>query len=122
MRFIKKEEIITTLCNKEIRQPENIISVLKEVKNEQFYFSLVIKTTDSYGNSGKNISYDKVRIKNINEQDSTVDFIVFKKSASLVVNSIQLNNIVEIYAVTQKQMLSLNNEKNDKTAFLDLED
>ncbi|MFA5759593.1 MAG: hypothetical protein WC942_09595, partial [Clostridia bacterium] len=80
------------------------------------------KTTDSYGNSGKNISYDKVRIKNINEQDNTVDFIIFKKSASLVVNSIQLNNIVEIYAVTQKQMLSLNNEKNDKTAFLDLED
>ena len=98
MRFIRKEHIITTICNTEVSEEEIINSLLKNLKERGIEFSLTIKKYFSSIHDYKNIIYEKVRVEKIG--DSIVDFIILDKSIIMHLKSIFFSDIVEISAIT----------------------
>ena len=42
MRFIRQEEIITTICNTEVKEEHHLVSLFEKLKEEGIYFALSI--------------------------------------------------------------------------------
>ena len=121
MRFIRREHIITTICNTEILEEEIINSLLKNLKERGIEFSLTIKKyfDSSYGY--KNIIYDKVRIEKIVEE-SIVDFIIFDKFVVMHLKNISFSDIVEISAITTVDKILKTKPDLTRFDFMDIED
>ena len=98
MRFIRKEHIITTICNEEVIEEKTINSLLNNLKNNRIEFSLTIQKYFSSVYDYKNIRYDKVRVKKVEENE--VDFIIFDNNSITSLKNIPFIDIVEINAIT----------------------
>jgi len=98
MRFIRKEHIMTTICNQEVEENDVINSVLNNLKNNMIEFSLSIKKYFPSLYCHKNIQYSKVRVKDV--ELNMADFIVFDKFSTTHLNGIDFSDIVEINAIT----------------------
>jgi len=103
MRFIRKEYIVTTIFNKELTEDDEIITVFTNLYQYRIDFSLIMKKFQPQQSEYFNITFEKVRIKKIN--NNTLDLIVFKKGANITMNEIPFTDIVEISATTVKNKI-----------------
>lgn len=98
MRYIRKEHLITTICNQEIEEEDIIKRLLSNLKDNSIEFSLDIKKYFPSLYDYKNIQYGKVRVKEV--QENTVDFTVFDRGSITHLNNIDFSDVVEINAIT----------------------
>lgn len=111
MRFIRQEKLITTICNQEVNDEKIVIRVLNNLLKERVEFSLSINKffQSDYGN--RILSYDKAKVKKVNE--NSVDFFVFTGKSATVIPNISFDDVAEIHAVTTKHdILKLDPEAN----------
>ena len=105
MRFIRQEEIITTICNTEVTEGEHIVRLFSKLKEEGVYFSLAIKKTCYSDYSERIISYSKAKVNNIDEENYTVDFYIYKETSLIKMNKVSFDDISEVFALTIKNNL-----------------
>jgi hypothetical protein len=122
MRFIRQEEIITTICNKEIEDNKNIAFVLERLKEEGVYFALTIKKMFSSDYRDRTIAYEKVKVKNVNAETDKVDFIVYKGSSLIKLTNMDFEDINEIFALTKKTNLLDSSQNKGFFDYIDIEE
>jgi len=120
MRFIQQEHLITTIHNEEIVQAEKIKSLLTNLKKESIEFSFIVKNNTYHGYSNQKLSYDKAKVKKINEDSA--DFFVFHKTAINNINDIKFEDILEISAITEKNRILEHNDKVERWDLMDIEE
>ena len=98
MRYVRKEQIITTICNENVDDNGTITSVLNNLKKDMIEFSLTIKKYFSSLHDYKSTNYTKVKVENVG--NNIVDFIIFDKSSTTHLRGISFSEIVEINAIT----------------------
>ena len=121
MRFIRQEEIITTICNEEVSDEEHICRVLKKLKEEGLYFSLSIKKMFQSDYQDHIMSYNKVKVKEVREEENKVDFMVYKDSSLIILNGIAYSEVSEIFAMTKKNNILNSGKDKGIFDFIDLE-
>jgi len=122
MRFIRQEEIITTLCNQEVINDEYIFRVLTKLKEEGIYFALTIKKVFHSDYRDHILTHSKVKVNEVNEEENKVDFMVFKESSLIRLNNIPFDDISEIFARTKKNNLLDCAKSKGFFDFIDLEE
>jgi len=120
VKFLRQEYIITTISNKEVSDLEIIKNVLNNLKKENIEFSLVTQKPSDLGYSNLRLSYEKVRVKSVNE--NSVDFIVFNKSSMTNITDISFNNLIEIIAITKKNNILEAENATDRFGLMDIEE
>jgi hypothetical protein len=109
MRFIRKEHIVTTIFNKELKDSETIMIVFNNLYSNSVDFSIIIKKYMSYQEDYFNISFEKARITQVNDDD-TFNMLVFKKGIKTTMKNVNFSDVVEISATTRKHNIL---DKND---------
>jgi hypothetical protein len=102
MKFIRKEFIVTTVFDKELTERDEILIVLKNLLAERVDFSMNIKKYMLMQQDYFNMSFEKVRVKKVYEEDYTVDLLAFKKGIKTSMKKANINDIVSIEAITKK--------------------
>lgn len=118
MRFIRKEHIITTICNEDVHDDDSIKNLLSVLKDNRLEFSVTYRKYFSSMGDYKNISYSKARIANVS--DNVVDFTIFDRGSVTKIPNISFQDITEINATTMVD--NIVNRKPDATRwdFLDI--
>jgi len=122
MRFIRQEEIITTICNKEVVEDEYIIRLLKRLQEESIYFALSLKKMYHSDYNEHIITHNKSKVKKVNDNNLTVDFYIYKDSSLVVLKAIPFDEIDEIFALTKKNNLLECGRDKGFFDYIDLED
>ena len=122
MRFIRQEEIITTICNQEVKEDDYIARLLQKLKEEGIYFALTIKKLYQSDYVERTIMHSKVKVKDVHTEESKVDFYVYKESSLIRLNDVTFDEISEIFALTKKANLLECNSDKGIFGFIDLED
>ena len=122
MRFIRQEEIITTICNQEVKKDEHISLVLEKLKEEGVYFSLSVKKMFHSDYTDHIITHGKVKVKNVNSEERKVNFIVFKETSLFMINNVEFDDILEIFALTKKTNLLDGIKNKGFFDFIDLDE
>ncbi len=119
MRYIRKEKVITTICNEDVTENDIVVSVLNNLKNNMIEFSIGIrKYFPSLQYSHKNVQYSKVKVKNVKENE--VDFLIFDRSSTTHLNGVLFSDIVEIEAVTTVDKILKSKSDPTRWDFLDI--
>ncbi len=100
MKFIKQENIITTIFNKKIEDKSDIKKTLTNIKREGLFFLISIRNLFPSDFFHRKISYDKVKIKKI--YDDAIDIIICGKNATNHISDIKFDDIEEIIIITKK--------------------
>jgi hypothetical protein len=98
MRFVRKEHIITTICNEEVSDNDAITTLIKNLKEDKIEFSLTLKRYFASIGDYKEMFYNKVRVKNV--ESLKVDFNIFDHGVYTILKDIDYSDIVKINAVT----------------------
>ena len=98
MRFVRKEHIITTICNEKVIEEETITTLLNNLKKERIEFSLTLKKYFPSVGDYKEIFYNKVRVKKV--ESPKVDFIIFDHGACTTIKAVDYSDVVKINAIT----------------------
>lgn len=98
MRYIRREHIITTICNEDVTENDVVSSVLTNLKKNIIEFSMSTKKYFPSLGDYRNTHYNKVRVDSVG--DGQVDFMIFDKSSTTRLKGISFSDIVEINAVT----------------------
>jgi len=122
MRFIRQEEIITTVCNQEVKENEYIARLLEKLAEEGIYFTLSLKKLYLSDYNERTIVHSKVKVKEVRPEEAKVDFYVYKEKSLIRLNAIPFNEISEIFALTKKTNLLECNTDKGIFAYIDLED
>jgi hypothetical protein len=120
MRFIRREHIITTICNKEVSDSESIINVLEKLLELRIDFSLIIKKSFNSDYDYSTISYDKARVKKVDGEN--IDFLIFNKTALTTISNISINDIVEVLAITEKTNILKKHPEVTRFGLMDFEE
>lgn len=120
MRFIRQEHLITTICNKKITDIDVVKTLLLNLKKESIEFSLIIKKESQNNYYDQNFSYKNVKIRKID--NTTVDFMIFNKSTITNLKEININNILEISAITKKNRILDYKSNVSRHELLDIEE
>lgn len=122
MRFIRQEEIITTICNKEVKEEEHIVRLLEKLKEEALYFALTIRKMYHSDYNDHIMTYSKVKVKKVDSEKLSADFYVYRDTSLAIMNNISFDEISEIFALTKKNdLLSCGRDKGFFD-FIDLEE
>ncbi len=122
MRFIRQEEIITTICNQEVKEDKYIASLLQKLKEEGIYFALSLKKLYQSDYVERTIMHNKVKVKDVRPEETKVDFYVYKEKSLIRLHEIPFDEISEIFALTKKTNLLECNSDKGIFSFIDLED
>jgi hypothetical protein len=122
MRFIRQEQIITTICNQEVEEPEFIIRLLKKLKEEGIYFALTIRKVYESDYNERTMTYPKVKVNRINEENNQADFYVYTDSSLVKMNNVAFDEISEVFALTKKMNLLDCGPDKGFFDFIDLEE
>ncbi len=104
MRFIRKEQIVTTIFNKDVEDNETISIIFTNLNKHNVNFSMVTRKLLPNCNDYINLTFDNVKVKKINE-DNSLDFIAFKNGVQTILKNILFENILEINATTYKHQI-----------------
>ena len=104
MKFIRKEFIVTTVFNKELTEKDEILIVFNNLLNERIEFSMIMKKFMNYQNDYFNLSFEKVRVIKIYDDD-TIDLLAFKKGVKTSMKKVSIDDIVEVKAITKKHKI-----------------
>ena len=119
MRFIRREQITTTLFNKDITDEESIKSVFINLHSKNIDFSMTIQKLNIYGNNYTNLNFDNVRITKINE-DNSFDMIFFKNNIKTSMKNIFFSDVVEINSIVKKNKILESNSSGTRWEIMDL--
>lgn len=120
MRFIRKQHVITTICNEDVTDDEVVASVLNNLKANRIEFSLTIKKYFSSISDFKDMQYNKVRIKEVRE--NSADFTIFDKSSTTHLKDVSFDDIVKINAITTVDKILATKPDVTRWDFLDIEE
>jgi len=101
MRFIRKETIVTTIFNKELKDDDTIKTVFDNLHSHAADFSIIMKKYMSYQDDYFNISFEKARVTKVND-DKTFNMLVFKKGVKTTMRNVHFSDVVEISTTTRK--------------------
>ena len=104
MRFIRKEQIVTTIFNKDLTDREEIKIVFKNLYEQKIDFSIIMRKFMPQQHDYFNTNFDKARVKKI-YNDDTIDIIAFKNGTKTIIKKIYFNNIIEVNATTVKHKI-----------------
>jgi len=116
MKYIRKQQIITTITNREIVKSDEIIDLLKILV--EGCVDLEVAYRDPKTNYIQN--YEKTRIDQMNDQTKMVDFSAYMRGNRIRITNIPVDNIVSIVLITDTSNIKLNNEKITKFDFVDI--
>ena len=119
MRFIRQENLRTTICNEEVLDNETISEVLNNLKKSNIFFLMTVKSFSETSYKTNMVSYEKVRVKEVRTEE--IDFRVFNNGYNTVVNGIKFENIVEILAVTNKNKILRTKPDINRFSLMDIE-
>ena len=119
MRFIRKEFIVTTIFNKELTEKDEVLIVFNNLLNERIEFSMIMKKYMPHQQDYFSISFERVRVKKIYEND-TVDLLAFKKGVKTSMKAVPFDDVIEINATTKKHKILDINSDIDRFDILDL--
>ena len=119
MRFIRQENLRTTICNEEVLDNETISEVLNNLKKSNIFFLMTVKSFSETSYKTNMVSYEKVRVKEVREEE--IDFRVFNNGYNTVVNGVKFENIVEILAVTNKNKILRTKPDVNRFSLMDIE-
>ena len=119
MRFVRREEIITTLCDKTIEDETSIAKLLTNLKKENLYFGLTVSRQSTYDRFCCSKSYDRTRVENVG--NGVVDFLVDKGNSVFILRGIMFSDVVEIFALTKKAGLIEQAKLKESWDYLDIE-
>lgn len=122
MRFIRQEEIITTVCNEEVKEKEYIVKLLQRLQEEGIYFVLTLRKLYQSDYVERTIMHDKVKVRRVSPEEDTVDFYVYKESCLIKLDNIPFDEIDKIFALTQKSNLLECSPDRGLFSYIDLED
>ena len=118
MRFIRKEHIVTTIFNKEVKEEKNIRTVFINLHSHAVDFSIIMKKYLPYQEDYFNIIFDKARVIKVNE-DSTFDMLVFKKGTKTTMRNVKFSDVVEVSSTTRKHNILDQDESLSRFDILD---
>jgi hypothetical protein len=118
MRYIRKEKIITTICNEDVVDNDVINSVLESLKSNIIEFSMSTKKYFPSLGDYRNTYYNKVRVDSV--EDSQADFMIFDKSSTTHLRGIPFSDIVEINAITTVDKILTSKINPTRFDFLDI--
>jgi len=117
MKYIRQEHIITTICNQNIEDLNEIKSLVEKIKDKKIYIFIVFRKKNN--NYDEHIvSYKNVRIKKIH--DNSIDFTVYNNTSIIHINNIILDDIIKIHVITEKNNI-LKVKDGNKFGLLNLE-
>ena len=122
MRFIRQEEIITTICNKEVIETEYIIGLFKKLKEESLYFALTTRKLYESDFNERTMTYPKVKVNSIDEENHKINFYVYTDSSLVKMNNVTFDEISEVFALTKKMNLLDCGPDKGFFDFIDLEE
>ena len=117
MKYIKKEHIITTICDENIDDVDIIKSLLENLNHKRIYFSICYCKKKYNGIDDHLMNYKNIRIRKV--KDNSIDITVYNYSSHININDIFFDDIEKISVITKKQKLLNKNTKN-KFSTLDL--
>lgn len=110
MKFIRREQITTTLFDKEISDESDMNVVFEGLYSKNIDFSMIIKKLNINNNDYQSLSFDNVRITKINKENKTIDIIFFKNNIKTVMKNISIFDVSEINSIIKKhKSISVNN-------------
>ncbi len=118
MRYVRKEHIVTTICNEDVTEDDIISSVLASLKNNMIEFSLNTKKYFPSCFDYKYTHYNKVKVESVGE--NVVDFIIFDKFSTTHLRGIHFSDIVEISAITTVDKILKTKPNATRWDFLDI--
>ena len=98
MRFIRKEQVITTICNEEVIDNDAITTLFNNLKEDRIEFSLTLKKYFPSIGDYKETFYNKVRVKKV--VSPKVDFIIFDHRTCTTIKDVDYSDVVKINAIT----------------------
>ena len=109
MRYVKNELQITTICDREIDDRQMILELLASLYDNKVRFKLVVET--NYDLCETKMTYEDVSILNIDIEKNTINVRYLGKTASAVINKIDISKIVKIDVISalSDTMLNINN-------------
>ena len=119
MKFIRKEFITTTIFDKELIEKDEIKIVLKNLFHEKIDFSLTMKKYMPHQQEFFDMSFERVRVKKINDNE-TVDLLAFKKGIKTTMKNVSIDHLVSIEAKTKKHKILDVDSNIDRFDILDL--
>ena len=120
MKFVRQEQIITTVINEKVSDKEEIKIILNKLKENKITFSLSIRKHFNSDYDYHIINHSKTRVKKVNE--NTVDFLIFTQSATISLKNILFEDITEVFAITKKKDLLRYNNNITKWDLMDIEE
>ena len=120
MRYLRQEQIVTTVCNKEVSDINIIKKILYTLQKERIDFSLSINRYFESDYSHHTMYYNKVRVTNVN--DKNVDFLVLDKNSMISLKEIPFDLIIQIHALAKKNHILDYSENIDRWQLIDIED
>jgi len=120
MRFIRREQVTTTICNEDVTEEDVVKSVLENLKSNRIEFSLTVKKYFDSMNDFREMQYSKVRVKDV--EDAEADFIVFDRSATTHLKEVHFSDIVQIKALTTADKILSTKLDLTRWDFLDIQE
>lgn len=121
-RFIRSEYSLSLITDKVLKDEEDILIMLNNLKKNNVEFSLVMKKFFQSDYEYKTFNYDKVRIRQINEEEETVDLVYFARNGRLVLKDVKFEDLLEIRATTAKNKILEEYEGISRWNLLDFEE
>ena len=117
MKYIRQEHIITTICDQNIEDLNEIKSLVEKIKDKRMYIFIAFrKKNNNYDEHI--ISYKNARLKKV--YDNSIDFTVYSNTSTININNIALDDIIKIHVITEKNNI-LKIKGENKFGLLNLE-
>ena len=100
MKFTRKEHIVTTLFDKEVSD-ENAIIIFKKLDEHRIFFSISLKKY-LLNEDFTCVTHERVRIKKLDEENKTIDIIIFNPGGKTIQKDIKFSDIISVYVLTKK--------------------
>lgn len=115
MRYVRRELVITDVCDEEIKDVETIKSLFETMHKEQSDASIMY-----YSKPGEvPMAYERVRVSAVGEK--SVDLQIFRGGSVLKARNIPFDQFVEVKVTSSRLDKFLKRNSGDRLRFLDTE-
>ena len=104
MRFIRREQVVTTIFNKELSDEETIRNVFNNLFSHNIDFSMTMKKYMLHQQDYFNMSFEQVRVRAVNNDD-TLDLLAIKNGIKTTMRNVAFSDIIEVNATTRKHKI-----------------
>ena len=116
MKYIRKQQIITTITDRDITKEDEIISLLNILVEGSV--DLEVAYRDPKTNFIQN--YDRVRIDKIDLEKKMIDLSAYMRMNRIRITNIPFDNVMSITLVSDTNNIIMKNENIKKFDFVDI--